>query len=110
MTPEKAFKECLKINKRILSYESIICQSAEVSLYYAQDIIKGPWEPAELKISKSHFLSYNYATKIIKGPFEKCYYLMFINDHDNNDWKHEWKSKYIDFLKSINYNYDEWLI
>ena len=130
MTPEKVYLKCLKENKRFFFLEHIILQNEQYSFYYARDIIKGRWEEAEKIIStdplysyhyardviKRRFLegekiianhlyySYLYARNIIKGMFPLCHYNIFYSLY---------KDKYIDFLKSINYDLseiEEWLI
>ena len=71
MTPFEAYMKCKKENKRILELEDIIICDPKCSYYYANDIIKGPWEKGEDSISKNPQYSYWYATDIIKGPWEK---------------------------------------
>lgn len=61
----------------------------------------GPWKLGEDIISKHPEWSCYYAVDVIKGPFERCHNFIF---------KSRWKNKYADFLKSIDYDYTEWLI
>ena len=127
MTPQEAYYKSLKEETRIpeleevinkdsmysYSYclnvirgpwesgENIISKDPKNSYFYARDIIKGVWERGEEAISKDPQWSYHYAHDIIKGPFEKSHPIIF-----NSGWKND----YIRFLKSINYDYSEWLI
>ena len=101
MTPWKAFSKCLEQNKRILELEDIISTDSQFSYCYARDIIKKPWKKGENTISKDYHYSYWYARDVIRGPWEKCHPIIFNS---------EYKNHYIDFLKSIKYDYSEWLI
>ena len=50
------------------------------------------------------YYSYCYARDLIKGPFELCHSIIFNS---------EYKDRYVNFLKSINYDLNqigEWLI
>lgn len=69
MTPKEAYKTCEKQNKRIFELEKIILRDPEWSYYYAQDIIKGPWEEGESIIINDCEFSYLYALNIIRGPW-----------------------------------------
>jgi hypothetical protein len=130
MTPQEAYKKCLKEKRRIIELEQIISTDSEYSYYYAHYIIKGPWEQGENSISSNPECSYWYARDIIKGPWEKgeesiskdpenSYYYAhdvikrpFQKSHSivfNSDYK----NRYVDFLKFINYDLNkisEWLI
>jgi hypothetical protein len=127
VTPEEAYKKCYNENKRMPELEDIISTDPRSSFFYARDLIKGPWEEGEKIIINNSLLSYYYARDVIKGPWKKgentiskhpewsCYYAIdvikepFEKCH-NLIFKSNFKNKYIDFLKSINYDYCEWLI
>jgi hypothetical protein len=130
MTPRNAFEKCRDENHRIPRLEKIIITDPEYSYRYASDVINGRWEEAEKIILTDAYSSYRYACHIINGrweeaessiatnsqysylyalyvihgPFHLCHHFIFNS---------KWKDDYIDFLKSINYDFNEiseWLI
>jgi len=108
MSPSEAFNECLSRGERIPELEFIIAKSQSASYRYANEIVKGRFEKGEEEISCNLHYSYHYAVNVLKGPFYLCHPYIFDS---------KYKDKYINFLKSINYNlseisdqYGEWLI
>ena len=127
MTPQDIYEKCLNEKRRILELEEIISKDHRYSFFYARDIIKGTWEEGEKSIINDSLISYYYARQVIKGPWDKgeniiskhpewsCYYAIdvikgpFEKCH-SIIFKSNFKNKYTDFLKLINYDYSEWLI
>ena len=104
MTPVEAYRRCSNENRRILDLEEIIATDSYYSCLYAQYIMRGKFERGEISISKDPEYSHHYAHYIIKDLFPLCHPIIF---------KSKWKERYIDFLKSINYDLSqigEWLI
>lgn len=106
MTPQEAYLKCKNKKKRIPELESIIAIDSYYSYCYARDVIKGRWEECEKTIANDSEWSYVYAYEVIKGPFYLCHPIIFNS---------EYKDGYINFLKSINYDFNEiseceWLI
>jgi len=104
MSPKEAYKKCFIEKRRIKELEGIISINPYYSFLYACHIIKGRFEGGEKSIATDVEYSYNYARYIIEEEFPLCHYIIFNS---------KWRDKYIDFLKSINYDLNEigeWLI
>ena len=130
MTPEEAYLECINKNRRILELESIIATNSYFSYRYSYSIIKGRFIEGEKIIATDYYWSYLYAKDIIMGRFIEGEKIITTNPHYSYWYakniinrafplchpiifNSEWKNKYIDFLKKINYDLSkivEWLI
>jgi len=104
MTPKEAYKKCFIEKKRIPELEGIISIDPYYSFLYACHIIKGRFEKGERSIANNAEYSYNYARYLIEKEFPLCHYVIFNS---------EYRYRYVNFLKSINYDLteiSEWLI
>ena len=104
MTPHEAYRKCKNQKKRIPELEDFIATDKICSYRYARDIIKRRWKHGEKNIVNDPEWSYRYARDVIEGPFYLGHAVIF------NSF---WKDKYINFLKSINYDLSEiseWLL
>jgi hypothetical protein len=130
MSPLLAYLKCKNQKKRIPELEDVIVTDPFCSYCYTRDVIKGIWEKGEKIISTDSKSSYWYAKDVLKGRFIEGEKIITTNPHYSywyakNIINHpfllchpiifnsEWKNKYIDFLKSINYDLSEiseWLI
>ena len=104
MTSQEAYYKCQKKKDRILELEEIISSDPQYSFLYANHIVKNKWELGEKAISTHSYFSYRYARFILRNVFPLCHPIVFSSP---------FKDDYIDFLKSINYDFNEiseWLI
>jgi len=92
------FDTAISIDVRIPQLEEIIATHAVTSYYYSINKLKDCFILGEQIIATDPKYSYWYARNVIKGPFELCHPVIFNSD---------WKSNYIDYLKSINYDFKE---
>jgi len=72
MTPYEAYLKSCEAQKRMPEHEPLIMQYAELSYWYARDVIKGRWSEAEPVISESISSAYFYARDVIKGRWSEA--------------------------------------
>jgi len=66
LSPEEAYAQAAKTNKRIPDYEKIISKSANCSLLYAQKVCKGAFLAGEKVIKEDPFNAWLYCRDVIK--------------------------------------------
>jgi hypothetical protein len=66
LTPEEAYAQAAKTNRRVADYEKIISKSASCSLLYALKVCKGAFPAGEKVIKEDPFNAWLYCRDVIK--------------------------------------------